>query len=437
MPQTQSEDLAAPDTMAEIADTELPKISCILTPLQKEIYQHLLNKGRQTAMNIAKAVKKERAKEVNPDLYSMKKMNLLEYNSSDKLWNIRAAAARDSDNNGRTGDKVTDNSSDSVDGTDNNTGAITAGNQLALKKSMSQLTELQKSIFTFLKSNKPSKAVTIAKGVGKTTAKDVNPALYRMKALNLLSHDEMEKLWTIDTGITRTVSGSPNPSSEDSSANRDLTTAVAAMAAAIGPMVSSGPELNGNLLSPNQSHIEIDDCKLPHKDVRRDSGIKVTSPYTDNTTSDEPNLTEDHTSHYLQHGSQILSAPLTVIKNYQFNIQGCSCFTVGDTTWLNKWDAEPIREDITAQEAEQEQDSALGQSQQSRDDLISELSLLSTDEDEGPLSAPCTSSPMPSRHYNQALPFSGICDALENVTLDDQDNGEQCADITSAEQLLT
>ncbi|XP_040292609.1 Z-DNA-binding protein 1 isoform X4 [Bufo bufo] len=406
MPQTQSEDLAAPDTMAEIADTELPKISCILTPLQKEIYQHLLNKGRQTAMNIAKAVKKERAKEVNPDLYSMKKMNLLEYNSSDKLWNIRAAAARDSDNNGRTGDKVTDNSSDSVDGTDNNTGAITAGNQLALKKSMSQLTELQKSIFTFLKSNKPSKAVTIAKGVGKTTAKDVNPALYRMKALNLLSHDEMEKLWTIDTGITRTVSGSPNPSSEDSSANRDLTTAVAAMAAAIGPMVSSGPELNGNLLSPNQSHIEIDDCKLPHKDVRRDSGIKVTSPYTDNTTSDEPNLTEDHTSHYLQHGD----------INFQYEYR---------------------YPDITAQEAEQEQDSALGQSQQSRDDLISELSLLSTDEDEGPLSAPCTSSPMPSRHYNQALPFSGICDALENVTLDDQDNGEQCADITSAEQLLT
>ncbi|XP_044155929.1 Z-DNA-binding protein 1 isoform X2 [Bufo gargarizans] len=421
MPQTQSEDLAAPDTMAEIADTELPKIACILTPLQKEIYQHLLNKGRQSAMNIAKAVKKERAKEVNPDLYSMKKMNLLEYNSSDKLWNIRAAAARD-------------------------TGAITA-----VKRSMSQLTELQKSIFTFLKSNKPSRAITIAKGVGKTTAKDVNPALYRMKALNLLSHDEMEKLWTIDPGITRTVSGSPNPSSEDTSANRDVTTAVTAMAAATGPMVSSGPELNGNLLCPNQSHVEIDDCKLPHKDVRKDSGIKVTSPYTDNTTSDEPNLTEHHTSHYLQHGSQILSAPLIVIKNYQFNIQGCSRFTVGDSTWLNKWDAEPIREangdinfqyeyrdpDITAHEAEQEQDSALGQSQQSRDNLISELSLLSTDEDEGSLSAPCTSSPMSSRHYNQALNYSGICDALENVTLDDQDNGEQCADITLAEQLLT
>ncbi|XP_044155931.1 Z-DNA-binding protein 1 isoform X3 [Bufo gargarizans] len=401
MPQTQSEDLAAPDTMAEIADTELPKIACILTPLQKEIYQHLLNKGRQSAMNIAKAVKKERAKEVNPDLYSMKKMNLLEYNSSDKLWNIRAAAARDSDNNRRTGEKVTDNSSDSVDGTDNNTGAITA-----VKRSMSQLTELQKSIFTFLKSNKPSRAITIAKGVGKTTAKDVNPALYRMKALNLLSHDEMEKLWTIDPGITRTVSGSPNPSSEDTSANRDVTTAVTAMAAATGPMVSSGPELNGNLLCPNQSHVEIDDCKLPHKDVRKDSGIKVTSPYTDNTTSDEPNLTEHHTSHYLQHGD----------INFQYEYR------------------DP---DITAHEAEQEQDSALGQSQQSRDNLISELSLLSTDEDEGSLSAPCTSSPMSSRHYNQALNYSGICDALENVTLDDQDNGEQCADITLAEQLLT
>ncbi|XP_073436794.1 Z-DNA-binding protein 1 isoform X3 [Dendrobates tinctorius] len=71
-------------------DTRLLKIDCVLTDFEKEIYHHLESNGPQTALSIAKAVKKKTTSEVNPHLYKMKAMNLLEQNS--KVWSIKAVA---------------------------------------------------------------------------------------------------------------------------------------------------------------------------------------------------------------------------------------------------------------------------------------------------------------------------------------------------------
>ncbi|KAM4030991.1 Z-DNA-binding protein 1 isoform 2-T2 [Anomaloglossus baeobatrachus] len=274
------------------ADKQLPKIDCVLSDQQKEIYQYLESNGEQTALNIAKAVKKKTAKEVNPDLYKMKAMNLLELNS--KVWRIKALAPK------------------GVEGPATN-GSV-SGIELASKTI--KLSELQESIITFLTSNKPSKAVSIAKGVGKNVAKDVNSNLYKMMELKLLCLDKEEKLWSINTGHPRKLSGSSNCSLEDSGLN--------------------------------QSHIEIDGVNFAvEQDTRWDSGIGVTSPCYDNTMRDEQKQTAPLTGEtYLQHGCQMTSTPQNVTRNYNFNIHGCHSFTISDIICQTQGDAEIIRDGL-------------------------------------------------------------------------------------------
>lgn len=54
----------------------------------EEIYR-LLEDGRpRSALNIAKAVGKKTAKEVNPDLYAMQEEHLLDYDKNSKAWTV-------------------------------------------------------------------------------------------------------------------------------------------------------------------------------------------------------------------------------------------------------------------------------------------------------------------------------------------------------------
>ncbi|XP_069607065.1 Z-DNA-binding protein 1 isoform X7 [Ranitomeya imitator] len=256
-----------------------------------------------------------------------------------------------------------------------------------------ELTDQQKSIITFLTSNEPSKARNIAKGIGKKVAKDVNGDLYKMEKLNLLCLDNKEKLWSINTGLSHTLRGSPNCSLEDSAVN--------------------------------QSHIEIDGGKFSDEpDNRRDSGIDVEGPATNGSipgtevASKIFELTEQR--------SQMTSTPQNVIRNYNINIYGSHLITIGDTTSATQGENTTIYHDyhdtdIAAQE-KRNQESAFSHGEQSTDNSLSGPILLHTSEEEGPATAPCTSSLGHSSYHEPNLNIAMICDGLGNMILDDQDN---------------
>ncbi|XP_069607059.1 Z-DNA-binding protein 1 isoform X2 [Ranitomeya imitator] len=362
------------------AKTRLSKIDCVLTDHQREIYHCLESNGPQTALSIAKAIKKKTTSEVNPHLYKMKAMNLLEQNS--KVWSIKAVAIT------VFGGLPSDSTGD-VEGPATN-GSM-SGTEVASKTI--ELTDQQKSIITFLTSNEPSKARNIAKGIGKKVAKDVNGDLYKMEKLNLLCLDNKEKLWSINTGLSHTLRGSPNCSLEDSAVN--------------------------------QSHIEIDGGKFSDEpDNRRDSGIDVEGPATNGSipgtevASKIFELTEQR--------SQMTSTPQNVIRNYNINIYGSHLITIGDTTSATQGENTTIYHDyhdtdIAAQE-KRNQESAFSHGEQSTDNSLSGPILLHTSEEEGPATAPCTSSLGHSSYHEPNLNIAMICDGLGNMILDDQDN---------------
>ncbi|XP_072591632.1 Z-DNA-binding protein 1 isoform X3 [Vulpes vulpes] len=60
-----------------------------------------------------------------------------------------------------------------------------------------QLTGQQEAIYRFLEAHGPCKALNIAKGVGKKTAKDVNRDLYDMRKQHKLDFDEKTSTWAI------------------------------------------------------------------------------------------------------------------------------------------------------------------------------------------------------------------------------------------------
>ncbi|XP_072269759.1 Z-DNA-binding protein 1 [Pyxicephalus adspersus] len=70
--------------------------------------------------------------------------------------------------------------------------------QSRTEKKNHELTEQQKRIYEFLQQKKPQKALTIAKAVGKSYARDINPDLYKMQGWNLLDCSQ-DKLWSIKT----------------------------------------------------------------------------------------------------------------------------------------------------------------------------------------------------------------------------------------------
>nr|XP_055199515.1 Z-DNA-binding protein 1 isoform X1 [Nyctereutes procyonoides] len=60
-----------------------------------------------------------------------------------------------------------------------------------------QLTDQQEAIYRFLEAHGPCKALSIAKGVGKKIAKDVNRDLYDMRKQHKLDFDEKTSTWAI------------------------------------------------------------------------------------------------------------------------------------------------------------------------------------------------------------------------------------------------
>nr|XP_020025657.1 Z-DNA-binding protein 1 isoform X1 [Castor canadensis] len=69
-----------------------------------------------------------------------------------------------------------------------------------------QLSDQCAKIYRFLEGKGPCKALQIAQGLGMRTASDVNPDLYKMKKLQLLSHDQHLNVWDVsrseDSGRT-------------------------------------------------------------------------------------------------------------------------------------------------------------------------------------------------------------------------------------------
>ncbi|XP_068120700.1 uncharacterized protein [Hyperolius riggenbachi] len=144
-----------------------------LSQLQRDIYNFLAEKGPQRALPIAKAVKKVSAKDVNPDLYKMMKLGVLQCDG-DKLWTIRAHSC------------VTESA------------LKTKHLNRTEPQEASTLTPQQNGILTFLKNNsKPMKAVDIAKGLGRTYAKDVKSDLYQMERMGHLAKQGC--LWMVET----------------------------------------------------------------------------------------------------------------------------------------------------------------------------------------------------------------------------------------------
>ncbi|XP_069607062.1 Z-DNA-binding protein 1 isoform X4 [Ranitomeya imitator] len=312
------------------AKTRLSKIDCVLTDHQREIYHCLESNGPQTALSIAKAIKKKTTSEVNPHLYKMKAMNLLEQNS--KVWSIKAVA------------------------------------------------------------------ITVFGGLPSDSTGDVEgPATNGSMSGTEVASKTIE---LTDQRLSHTLRGSPNCSLEDSAVN--------------------------------QSHIEIDGGKFSDEpDNRRDSGIDVEGPATNGSipgtevASKIFELTEQR--------SQMTSTPQNVIRNYNINIYGSHLITIGDTTSATQGGTEPIKEenttiyhdyhdtDIAAQE-KRNQESAFSHGEQSTDNSLSGPILLHTSEEEGPATAPCTSSLGHSSYHEPNLNIAMICDGLGNMILDDQDN---------------
>ncbi|XP_056403998.1 Z-DNA-binding protein 1 isoform X2 [Hyla sarda] len=366
----------------------------------------------------------------------MLKKNLLEQNG--KFWKIKALATRDTD--GPTGDKIAEDSGVSLSNGDNNAeGKADTGGTDPVEK-MILLTEMQKQIFAFLKLNKPSKATMIAKAVGKTFAKDVNPDLYKMKQLNFLSYNE--RLWSINEDCSQKLSESSIPSSEDS------------------------------VLS--QSYIEMDVCNLSdNKDIRRDSGIEVMSPLPNNTIRDKSNLIGPHTgkSHlqyegnspspnntikdesnltgvptgdsHLQYESQMSNSQQNVMKYYYINLSQCTGITIGDTALQTKGDAETV---YTVLPPDTFLHGPGGNSQPLPSEMPAHQTgppwevadwVVNQPSEIGPFGAPRTSSPVPSSNNKYTLNISGICEDLGNVALDEQDkNCEDHVVISSSAESL-
>ncbi|CAN2389882.1 double-stranded RNA adenosine deaminase activity, partial [Pristimantis euphronides] len=328
----------------------------------------------------------------------MQKIQLLEYNSSDKIWSIKTTAAGGRLNFSLIFSYVSD----------------TVGKVECRRRSgrgaaaqMVPLTELQESIVTFLKSNKPSRAINVAKGVGKKTAKDVNPDLYMMKSFHLPSYNEQQKLWTINTGPAQTLSETPTSSSEDS--------------------------------TTNQSYIEADGCK----DIGRDSGIGKRAPrgrvwaelmmqhsinhyFLVCTEAESPNNTvrEEPDTRGLPTGDHYLPP---YVKNiiYNINIHGCRSFIVGDAAQMNQHCTGHIRKDCDPfgdfpYGRSDASDSARSQMPVYRAGPLWDVSggIVHYHSTTGPLGEPLTSSPAPFSHCRQTLNISEICDGLGNVTLD-------------------
>ncbi|XP_075032605.1 Z-DNA-binding protein 1 [Mixophyes fleayi] len=423
-----------------------------LTPLQKDIYKFLSTSTPMKALHIAKAVKKNRAAEVNPDLYKMKDMNLTKHDDS-KFWFI---TTEDNADNGRMAKEKKRTESE----VEVQVAAQRYPNMTETKK----MTEQQEKIYSYLKENKPQRAIVIAKEVGRKCAKDVNPDLYLLKTMDLISHNEKEKLWTIKSLTSTAIE--PHESSTYAS----------------GYIQKYISENTPPILTQDANY----GCR-PSNDKDgsqdKDSSTEATPAAAEYTTMDGPNMTEPLTGeNNMQNYTNWSNPPSIVNKSYVFNIYHSQNFSIGDKMRLtsykenvdpalateyqryegqtyesdvtmnttlnqtqyedpgyqpfNKMDAsrdydsgignDTIWTDlsdphITAQEGEQ-QDLTLCNNNQKENDSANDSSLLHTESGlmlQNQLAL--TSSPIVCSHSVQTLNISDICDELENVTLDEKE----------------
>ncbi|OCT62424.1 hypothetical protein XELAEV_18043505mg [Xenopus laevis] len=173
--------------------------------LEKQIYNFLKHNGQQKAVTIGKALQTEKNK-INSVLYDMKSKNLLSHN--EKMWSVTQVTSQ--------GDLLPSEQQSSSDRRLSNAEQGTkltkprdlltseqssSDRSLSNSKHGTKLTKLQKDIYLFLKVNGQSKALNIAHGVNKTTAREVNPDLYQLNTMNLLQKDPLTNLWSVKPGM--------------------------------------------------------------------------------------------------------------------------------------------------------------------------------------------------------------------------------------------
>ncbi|XP_063815120.1 Z-DNA-binding protein 1 [Pseudophryne corroboree] len=398
-----------------------------LNPLQKNIYTFLSTNKCKKALCIAMAVKKQRAADVNPDLYKMKSLNLVDRDDS-KHWFIKLH--ENADNNRRSGTQKR---------TETEVAAQQDPSGTETEKT-SELTEQQAKICSFLRRiNGPQKAKSIAKGIGRTTAKDVNPDLYSLKKLDLILHNEQDHLWAIKhPTCTATPSAAEYTTTDSANTTHPLTEE--------DHMQNSTPSAAEYTTTDgaNTTHPLTEEDHMQNWSSQRDQHITINKNYSiqiissqnfsigDNTKlsiSDKENLDPAHTTEYedfVDYADAFHVPETTAPSQAQYEDPNSNQTNssreydsgIGDDTiWTDMSNSH-----ITGQEVER-QDLALANSIHTEDGSSSDSSFLDIESNLMHQNPPAlTSSPIISTHSMRNVNISDICKGLADVTLDEQEN---------------
>ncbi|KAM5135678.1 Z-DNA-binding protein 1 [Mantella aurantiaca] len=335
-----------------------------LTKLQKDICALLLHGPPQKALAIAKAVGKTRARDINHDLYKMQDWKVLDCNEG-KLWSIKA------ENPAAEKKAETENPKRTVSTTS------------------SPLTDEQREIFTLLEKKRPMRAIDIAKAVGKDRAKDVNPDLYKMMNMDLLSY--RDKLWTLKSQCDKRCT-KENKVYEERRNSALLS--------------DSNTDDSSSL---NQTDNENQDSNLSNG-IQCDSGI----PTPDHTINGAEHVIQPISGEgTMQSCSKMVMQPGAKIYNIYFN-GSCQNISVGDNTVCTVYSqdldceagnpaAQAYNYDV--QDSFQEAERPLDRTQ-SEDDSLNVSNVSAAEEIQG--RPPRTSSPADPDQSRQAFNISAI-----------------------------
>ncbi|MEE6506432.1 hypothetical protein FKM82_007663 [Ascaphus truei] len=176
-----------------------------LPEIQKDIYTFLKDNEPQKALAIAKAVKKKTAKDINPSLYDMKSNNLLSQNEDTKHWTIKqehnAGMVLPYEKNNLVVTTMADSLGD-ANATQNRMVLPYEKNNLVVTTMAdsledANLTQNQREICKCLLERGAHGTLDIAKALNKTSKKDVNPDLYKLKEMGILCLDNQSKCWSM------------------------------------------------------------------------------------------------------------------------------------------------------------------------------------------------------------------------------------------------
>lgn len=256
------------------------------------------------------------------------------------------------------------------------------------------------------------RAKDIAKKLEKTR-KDVNPDLYTLKKMDLLTHSE-EKLWSV-----KSQNGTRCKERDKECEELRRST------------IPSDNNHTDDTISPNQTEAENPNNQLCNgTQCNNDTAlIGVSSP--DHTYMGGQNLTQFPNGWSTVQSYTQIHPP--VIKNYTFYIQNSQNFTVGDNL-VNGGDSQDLGymtgdsaaltdgsgAQYASQGAEQPPPLEWLNSSQSEDSSMNASDLSMAEEiQEQP---PRTSSPANPNPPRQCLNLSTICDGIGQLTLEQQDD---------------